>query len=124
MDDGRIITGKTSDLLGAAAACLMNVLKEYAGIPHEEKLVSAESIMPIQRLKTEYLGAGNPRLHTDELLVALSMSAATNPHAELAIEQLPKLRGSSCRSFAARRRILRLFSRMWTCRHSGNSGFS
>lgn len=98
MDDGRIITGKTSDLLGAAAACLMNVLKEYAGIPHEEKLVSAESIMPIQRLKTEYLGAGNPRLHTDELLVALSMSAATNPHAELAIEQLPKLRGAQAHS--------------------------
>ncbi len=94
MDDGRIITGKTSDLLGAAAACLMNVLKEYAGIPHEEKLVSAESIMPIQRLKTEYLGAGNPRLHTDELLVALSMSAATNPHAELAIAEASRRTGT------------------------------
>ena len=98
MEDGRIITGKTSDLLGATAACLMNVLKEYAGIPHEEHLVSAESIAPIQELKTTYLGGQNPRLHCDELLVALSISAATNPHAKLAMEQLPKVRGSEMHS--------------------------
>ena len=92
MSDGRIVTGGTSDLLGATAACLMNALKEYAGIPHEEHLVSASSIVPIQTLKTQYLGGENPRLHSDELLVALSISAAENPHAKLAMEQLPKLR--------------------------------
>ncbi len=98
LQDGKLITGKTSDLLGAAAACIMNVLKDYAGIPHEEHLVSAESIAPIQTLKTTYLGGHNPRLHTDEVLVALSISAATNPHAKLAMEQLPKLRGSEAHS--------------------------
>ncbi len=98
MEDGTLITGKTGDLLGASAAAIMNVLKEYAGIPHEEKLVSAESIAPIQQLKTVYLGGHNPRLHTDELLIALSISAATNPHAKLAMEQLPRLRGNEVHS--------------------------
>ena len=98
MEDGTIVTGKTGDLLGASAAAIMNVLKAYAGIPHEEKLVSAESIAPIQQLKTVYLGGHNPRLHTDELLIALSISAATNPHAKLAMEQLPRLRGNEVHS--------------------------
>ena len=96
--DGRIVTGGTSDLLGATAACLMNALKEYAGIPHAEHLVSAASIAPIQTLKTTYLGGHNPRLHTDELLIALSISAASDPHAKLAMEQLPKLRGLEAHS--------------------------
>ena len=98
MEDGTIVTGKTGDLLGASAAAIMKVLKAYAGIPHEEKLVSAESIAPIQLLKTVYLGGHNPRLHTDELLIALSISAATNPHAKLAMEQLPRLRGNEVHS--------------------------
>ncbi len=98
MEDGTIITGKTGDLLGASAAAIMNVLKEYAQIPHEELLVSAESIAPIQLLKTAYLGGRNPRLHTDELLIALSISAADNPHARLAMEQLPKLKGCEVHS--------------------------
>ena len=98
MEDGTIVTGKTGDLLGASAAAIMNVLKAYAGIPHEEKLVSAESIAPIQQLKTVYLGGHNPRLHTDELLIALSISAATNPHAKLAMEQLPRLHGNEVHS--------------------------
>ena len=98
MEDGTIVTGKTGDLLGASAAAIMNVLKAYADIPHEEKLVSAESIAPIQQLKTVYLGGHNPRLHTDELLIALSISAATNPHAKLAMEQLPRLRGNEVHS--------------------------
>ena len=98
MEDGTIVTGKTGDLLGASAAAIMNVLKAYAGIPHKEKLVSAESIAPIQQLKTVYLGGHNPRLHTDELLIALSISAATNPHAKLAMEQLPRLRGNEVHS--------------------------
>ncbi len=98
MSDGRIITGKTSDLLGAMAACLMNTLKEYAGIPHEEHLISAEAIRPIQTLKTKYLGGHNPRLHSDEMLIALSISAASDPHARLALDQLPKLRDCEAHS--------------------------
>ncbi len=93
MADGKIITGKTSDLMGPAAAALLNAMKEYANIPHEEHLVSAESLSPIQQLKTQYLGGHNPRLHTDEVLIALSSSAATNEKARLALEQLPKFRG-------------------------------
>ena len=98
LSDGTIITGKTGDLLGASAAAIMNALKECAGIPHEERLVSAESLAPIQLLKTTYLGGHNPRLHTDELLIALSISAATNPHARMAMEQLPCLRGTEVHS--------------------------
>ena len=96
--DGRMITGKTTDLMGPAAAVLVNALKELAGISHDEHLVSAESIAPIQKLKTEYLGSNNPRLHTDEILIALSSSASTNENAKLAIEQLPHLRGCEAHS--------------------------
>ena len=93
LQDGRIILGKTSNLLGATAALLLNALKELAGIPHEEKVIAPEAIEPIQTLKTEYLGSKNPRLHTDEVLIALSISAATNPSARKALEQIPKLEG-------------------------------
>ena len=93
LEDGRIITGKTSNLLGASAALLLNVLKELAGVDHSIKIISPESIEPIQKLKVEYLKSKNPRLHTDEVLIALSGSAATNPLAELALSQLPKLKG-------------------------------
>ena len=90
--DGRIITGKTSNLLGASAALLLNVLKELAGIDHKVHVISPAAIEPIQKLKTKYLGSRNPRLHTDEVLIALSISAATDSNAELALEQLPKLK--------------------------------
>ena len=70
--DGTIVTGKTGDLLGASAAAILNALKVLAGIPHEVQLVSKEAIEPIQRLKIQYLGSHNPRLHTDEILIALS----------------------------------------------------
>ena len=93
LEDGRIITGKTSNLLGASAALLLNVLKELAGVDHSIRIISPESIEPIQKLKVEYLKSKNPRLHTDEVLIALSGSAATNPLAELALSQLPKLKG-------------------------------
>ncbi len=93
LPDGRLITGKTSDLLGASAALLLNALKELAGIDHEKHVISPASIEPIQTLKTEYLGSKNPRLHTDEILIALSSSAATSTDAQLALEQLPKLKG-------------------------------
>lgn len=91
--DGRMITGKTSDLLGASAALLLNALKELAGIDHKVHVISPEAIEPIQTLKTRYLGSKNPRLHTDEVLIALSISAATNEVARLALRQLPKLSG-------------------------------
>ena len=93
LQDGRIVTGKTSKLLGASAALLLNALKELAGIAHEVHVISQEAIEPIQKLKTQYLGSRNPRLHTDEVLIALSVSAASDPIAQLALDQLPKLKG-------------------------------
>jgi hypothetical protein len=91
--DGRLITGKTSDLLGASAALILNATKALAGIDKEIHLISPTVIEPVQTLKTRYLGSTNPRLHTDEILIALSMSAALNERAKLALDQLPKLRG-------------------------------
>lgn len=93
LHDGSIIYGKTSDLLGASSALLLNALKELAGIDHEHHVISPDAIRPIQELKTQYLGSKNPRLHSDETLIALSVSAASNPEARLALEQLPKLKG-------------------------------
>ena len=93
LEDGRIITGKTTGLLGASAALLLNVLKDLAGLDHSLHIISPESIEPIQKLKVDYLKSRNPRLHTDEVLIALSASAANNPQARLALSQLPKLDG-------------------------------
>ncbi|MBQ9120403.1 MAG: DUF1846 domain-containing protein [Lachnospiraceae bacterium] len=93
LEDGRIVTGKTSKLLGASAAVLLNAVKELAGIDHEVDLISPQAIEPIQTLKTEYLGGKNPRLHTDEVLIALAISAKDNENAAKALAQLPALRG-------------------------------
>lgn len=93
LSDGRIILGKTSKLLGASAALLLNTLKELAGLKHEVHIISPTAIEPIQKLKVDYLKSKNPRLHTDEVLIALSTSAADDPNALLALEQLPKLNG-------------------------------
>ena len=93
LGDGRIITGKTTNLLGASAALLLNVLKELAGLDHQLHIISPESIEPIQELKVDYLKSKNPRLHTDEVLIALSASAANSEDARLALSQLPKLDG-------------------------------
>ena len=93
LPDGRIVTGKTSALLGASAAALLNAVKELGQIADEVHLISPAFIEPIQALKTRYLGSRNPRLHTDEVLIALSMCAATDQNARTALEQLPKLRG-------------------------------
>ena len=87
------MTGKTSSLLGASAAMLLNVLKVLAGIRDDVMLLSPAVIEPIQNLKTKHLGNNNPRLHTDEILIALSICAVTAPTAALAMQQLPKLRG-------------------------------
>ncbi|MBQ3668870.1 MAG: DUF1846 domain-containing protein, partial [Clostridia bacterium] len=93
LEDGRVITGKTSPLLGAASALMLNALKALAGIDSEVKLLPPEVIEPITELKIKNLGHHNPRLHTDEVLVALCVSAATNPDAALAQTQLSKLKG-------------------------------
>ena len=98
LPDGTIVTGKTSSLLGASSACLMNALKKLAGINKELLLIAPSVIAPIQHLKIEHLGNHNPRLHTDELLIALAICAVTNPLAELAVEQLEKLRGCEAHS--------------------------
>ena len=98
LNDGRIITGKTSDLLGAAAAALLNALKELAGIPDEVKLISREVIEPIQHLKVEHMGNRNPRLHTDEILIALTICAVTDDNAERAMEQLSNLKNCEAHS--------------------------
>ena len=92
LSDGRLVTGKTTSLLGASAALLLNALKVLAGIQHEIPLISPIIIEPIQELKIKHMGNRNPRLHTDEILIALSICAATNPMAALAMEQLVKLR--------------------------------
>ena len=98
LPDGTIVTGKTSDLLGACSALLMNALKTLAGLPDQLHLISPAALDPIQNLKVDHLGNRNPRLHTDETLIALSISAATNPSAELAMQQLSKLRGCDVHS--------------------------
>lgn len=98
LPDGRIVTGKTSNLLGASAALLLNALKEMAGVDDRLHLIAPEVIDPIQHLKVDHLGNRNPRLHTNEVLIALSISAATDPAAEKAMEQLGKLRGCQVHS--------------------------
>jgi len=98
LNDGRIVTGKTTPLLGASAAALLNALKELGGIQHDMHLISPIIIEPIQVLKVQHMGNHNPRLHTDEILIALSICAATNPTAELAMQQLPKLKGCEAHS--------------------------
>ena len=98
LPDGTIITGKTSELLGASSAALLNALKHLAGIDDRFSLISPIIIEPIQKLKVGYLGNENPRLHTDEVLIALAISAPTNPTAELVLKQLPKLKLSEAHS--------------------------
>ena len=93
LEDGRIVLGKTSPLLGCSSAMLLNALKLLAGIDPDVKLLARESIEPIQRLKTADLGSRNPRLHTDEVLIALAVSANGDENARLALAQLGALRG-------------------------------
>ena len=98
LPDGRVLTGRTSTLLGASSALLLNALKALAGIPDEVQLISPTAIGPIQDLKTNYLGNRNPRLHTDETLIALSICAATDDTAKAAVEQLKNLKDSEVHS--------------------------
>ena len=98
LPDGTIVTGKTTALLGASSAALINALKALGGIHKKIHLLPALIIEPIQRLKTTHLGNRSPLLHIDEILIALAICAATNPTAELALQQLPKLRGCEAHS--------------------------
>ncbi len=98
LDDGRIITGKNGDLLGATSAMLLNALKALCDLPDELHLISSEFIEPVQKLKVEHLGGVNPRLHTDEVLLALSICGATDPNAALALQQLSKLKNCEAHS--------------------------
>jgi len=96
--NGTIVTGKTGKLLGASAAALLNALKVLGGIHDKIELISPTVIEPIQKLKVNHMGAVNPRLHTDEVLMALSICAVTNPTAQLALNQLDKLKNSEIHS--------------------------
>ncbi len=91
--ENTLVTGKTSSLMGASASAMLNALKKLAGINDEIHLISPAVIEPVQELKVKYMGNANPRLHVDEVLIALSVSAATNPLAQLALQQIPKLKG-------------------------------
>ncbi len=98
LPDGTVVTGKTSDLMGAAASALLNALKALAGIHRKTHLISREAIEPIQALKTGHLGSRNPRLHSDEALIALAISTATVPLAARALDSLDKLRDCEAHS--------------------------
>lgn len=98
LNDSTIITGKTSDLLGASSAALLNAMKKLSGLPDELLMISPSIIEPIQKLKTDILKNRNPRLHTDETLIALTMSATANPDAALALDSVPLLRGAQAHS--------------------------
>ena len=96
--DGRIVTGKTSSLLGATSAVLINAIKAIAGIDKDLDIISHEILEPVQRLKVENLGNHNPRLHTDEVLVALAITAASCDNAKKAMEALKELKGAELHS--------------------------
>lgn len=98
LPDGTVITGKTSNLLGASSALLLNALKYFGGIDDEALLMSPEVIEPIQNLKVDHLGNLNPRLHTDETLIALSICAASSELAKKAMDQIEKLSGCEVHS--------------------------
>ena len=98
LPNGEVVTGKTTDLMGSSSSTLLNALKALAGIDHEHHLISREALEPIQQVKVHHLGSVNPRLHSDEILIALAISATTNPLARQAMDQLSRLRGCEAHS--------------------------
>ena len=98
LPNGEIVTGRTSELLGAASAALLNALKVLGDLDDSVKIISRDMIVPIHRLKRDFLGSRNPRLHTDEVLVALSIGTVKNSDAEVIFQQLPNLRNSEAHS--------------------------
>ncbi|MBQ9485870.1 MAG: DUF1846 domain-containing protein [Clostridia bacterium] len=98
LPDGRMVTGKTGDLLGASSAAMLNALKVLGDVDDSIPLISSAVIEPIQKLKVEHMGSKNPRLHTDEILLSLAVSAVTNPVADHALKQLSGLKGAQFHS--------------------------
>ncbi len=98
LEDGTIITGKNTPLLRCNSAMIINALKHLAGIKDSVLLLPKAILEPICKLKTESLGGHNPKLHLDEVLMALAISALTNPLAEMAMAQLPNLKGCQSHS--------------------------
>ena len=98
LNDGRIVSGKTSALFGPSSAALLNAVKKLAGLDREVDLIEREAIEPIQELKLKALGNHNPRLHSDEALIALAISASTSANAAKAISLLGELRGTQAHS--------------------------
>ncbi len=98
LQDGTIITAETSALLGPSAALILNAVKYLAGIDHAVKLIPQHMIEPIQHTKTHYLCSHNPRLHTDEVLVALSVLSTHDENCRRALEKLPELNGCQVHS--------------------------
>ena len=98
LPDGRIVLGKTTSLLGASAALILNALKALGGIDRSIKLISPSIIEPVQNLKVDHLGNHNPRLHIDEVLIALAISAVTSETAAIALQQIGKLSGCEAHS--------------------------
>ena len=98
LGDGTILTAETSPLLGPSAALLLNALKHQAGIAHNVKLIPQTMIAPIQKTKVTYLHGRNPRLHTDEVLVTISMMSLLDENCQLALAQLPSLKGAQVHS--------------------------
>ncbi len=93
LPNGEIVLGLTSDLMGPSSAALLNALKRLADIDHSVHLISRKAIVPIQTLKTDCLGSRNPRLHSDEVLIALAISASTGERAARAMQELSRLKG-------------------------------
>ena len=111
--DGRIITAGSGELLGSSAALLLNAMKELAGIDHSVKLIPEEMIEPIQHTKIAYLHGRNPRLHTDEVLVALSVLSRTDENCKRALEVLPQLKGCQAHSTVMLKDVdLRTFAKL------------
>ena len=98
LNDGQIVTGKTGKLLGASSAVLLNALKVLGNIDDSVDLLDSKIIEPIQKLKVNHMGSANPRLHTDEVLISLAVSEATDSTAKLAMDQLSKLKGAQFHS--------------------------
>ena len=94
LPDGTIVTGKSGELMGASPALILNAIKVLAGIPDDVHLVPKEFFTPVQKMKVNYLGAENPRLDINDVLIALSIYASKDKNAAKALEQLPKLKGS------------------------------
>ena len=98
LSDGTIVTGKTGNLMGAGASTVLNALKVLGGVDDSIDIISPTVIEPVQKLKVGYMGSQNPRLHPDEILMALAISAVTNPTAKIALDQLSKLNGAQLHS--------------------------